>query len=216
MNEPKSLEGVFDPTLRLGVVSSVAASTVRVNLQEAGAASGSLLRGARYGLGEVGEFVLIESEVTALLGRIIEVRLPERERRAVDVESGQGVTVDAIATIQLLGSIALSDLSVTSGVSTYPRLGDRVYSAPAAFLSTIPLRMEGGAAPPAVTLNVGRVSSASDAGVHMTPERLFGRHCAILGATGGGKSYTVARLLEEALQYPCKLVLLDATGEYVI
>ena len=214
MNDGDSSEGIFDPRLRLGVVSSVAASTVRVNLQDAGAASGSILRGERYGLGEVGEFILIESETTGLLGRLIEVRLPERERKTVDQESGQGVTVDAIAAIQLLGTISLENLQVTSGVSAYPRLGDRVYSAPASFLSAIPLRMERVDTPPQVTLAIGKVRGASDAIVTMTPERLFGRHCAILGATGGGKSYTVARLIEECQKHPCKAILLDATGEY--
>jgi hypothetical protein len=29
--------------------------------------------------------------------------------------------------------------------------------------------------------------------INLTPESLFGRHCAVLGATGGGKSWTVAK-----------------------
>jgi uncharacterized protein len=209
-----NLDGIFEPNLRIGVVSSVGAISVRVNLHHAGAASGSLLNGARYGLGEVGEFVLIEGELVVLLGRVIEVRLPERERRAVDTETGDGVTVDAVANVQLLGTVALETLAVTAGVSTHPRLGDRVYSAPDTFLSSIPLRMERGDKPPAVALRIGRVSSATTADVFITPERLFGRHCAVLGATGGGKSYTVARLIEECLRYKSKIILIDATGEY--
>jgi len=204
MQYEQELDGIFDTRLRVGVVSAVSASTVRVNLQEAGASSGTVFRGERYGLGEVGEFVLIESETTGLLGRLIEVRLPERERKTVDQESGQGVSVDAIANIQLLGTIALQDLQVSSGVSAYPRLGDRVYSAPASFLSGIPLRMERSDAPPKVTLSIGKVRGASEAVVEMTPERLFGRHCAVLGATGGGKSFTVAKLVEECLKHPLK------------
>ncbi|MBL7687469.1 MAG: ATP-binding protein [Bdellovibrionaceae bacterium] len=46
------------------------------------------------------------------------------------------------------------------------------------------------------------------------PEKLFGRHCAVLGATGGGKSWTVSRLLEECLAHNAKVVLLDPTSEY--
>ena len=48
----------------------------------------------------------------------------------------------------------------------------------------------------------------------MKPERFFGRHCAILGATGGGKSWTTARIVEECLKHKSKIILLDATGEY--
>jgi uncharacterized protein len=208
------LDGIFDPDLRLGVVSSVTANDVRVNLHEAGAVGGSLFRGARYGLGEVGEFVLIEGELVALLGRIIQVQLPERERGVVDKDSGSGVTVDAYALVQLLGTVSLENLAVSSGVSTYPRLGDRVYSAPDAFLSSIPIRMESGEKAPEVALCIGRVSSATSADILITPERLFGRHCAVLGATGGGKSYTVSRLIEECVRFKSKVILIDATGEY--
>lgn len=214
MNALSNLDGVFDPNLRLGVVSSVTANDVRVNLHEAGAASGSLFRGARYGLGEVGEFVLIEGELVALLGRIIQVQLPERERRVVDKDGGGGVTIDAYALVQLLGTVSLENLAVTSGVSNYPRLGDRVYSAPDAFLSSIPMRMEKSEKPPEVSLRLGRVSSAASADILITPERLFGRHCAVLGATGGGKSYTVSRLIEECIRHRAKVILVDSTGEY--
>lgn len=207
-------EGIFDMNLKLGVVSSVGPTAVRVNLHHAGAASGSLMRGARYGLGEVGEFVLIESELMALLGRVIEVRLPERERRAVNAETSDGVTVDAVAQVQLLGTISLDNLAITAGVSAYPRLGDRVYSAPNTFLSSLLMKMDKGDENPKVALHIGHVSSTKSARILITPERLFGRHCAVIGATGGGKSYTVSRLIEECLRHKAKLILIDATGEY--
>lgn len=46
----------------------------------------------------------------------------------------------------------------------------------------------------------------------ISPEKLFGRHCAILGTTGGGKSWTTARIIEECLKHKAKIILLDATG----
>ena len=208
------IDGLFDPHLRVGVVSSVTAFSVRVNLQEASEVGGSRYKGARYGLGEVGEFVLIEGEIVALLGRIIEVTLPEKDRLSVDEEGGWGSAVAAYAQVQLLGTVSLEHLAVIAGVPTYPRLGDRVYSAPDSFLSSIPLRMERDGKPPSIALRIGSVSSVSSSGVLITPERLFGRHCAVLGATGGGKSYTLSRLVEECLRFNSKLILLDATGEF--
>jgi DNA helicase HerA-like ATPase len=55
-----------------------------------------------------------------------------------------------------------------------------------------------------VTLNMATLPDMEDATVGMTAEQLFGRHCAVLGATGGGKSWTVARLIEEALKFKSK------------
>lgn len=40
------------------------------------------------------------------------------------------------------------------------------------------------------------------------------RHTAILGTTGGGKSTTVARLIQQAQEAGCAVILLDVEGEY--
>jgi DNA helicase HerA-like ATPase len=43
---------------------------------------------------------------------------------------------------------------------------------------------------------------------------LFGRHMAILGTTGGGKSYTLTRLVEEVAKHRSKTILFDPSGEF--
>ena len=43
---------------------------------------------------------------------------------------------------------------------------------------------------------------------------LFGRHCAIVGTTGGGKSYTTSKLLEGISNAKAKAIIIDPTGEY--
>src|SRR5437588_12765100 len=65
-----------------------------------------------------------------------------------------------------------------------------------------------------VLLRLGSIDVARESAVSIRPEKLFGRHCAILGTTGGGKSWTTARIIEECLRYKAKIILLDATGEY--
>jgi hypothetical protein len=65
-----------------------------------------------------------------------------------------------------------------------------------------------------VTIELGWVSSEKAIPAQATPERLFGRHCAILGATGGGKSFTLARLVEQCSRFNSKLIVIDAVGEY--
>src|SRR5690606_22586996 len=58
------------------------------------------------------------------------------------------------------------------------------------------------------------VPLAADAPVVIAPEKIIGRHCAIVGTTGGGKSWTLARLVEECAQFRAKIILFDASGEY--
>ena len=48
----------------------------------------------------------------------------------------------------------------------------------------------------------------------MSTSRLLGRHLAIVGATGGGKSWSLAHLMEAVAGAKGRLVLLDATGEF--
>jgi hypothetical protein len=70
---------------------------------------------------------------------------------------------------------------------------------------------------------IGVSPVANDAKVYVNPDRLFGRHLAVLGNTGSGKSCTVAGLirwsLEAAKQKPstrpnARFIILDPNGEY--
>ncbi|MCQ9392578.1 ATP-binding protein [Pseudomonas viridiflava] len=211
-----SPEGILLSTLKIGVVTSVAAQLIKINLAHAGENSGRYLGQNRYGKGEVGELVLIEGQQAVLLGRITEVNLPDRERTEISQDFAGTQAIDAIGLIRLLGSVHPYTLKVTAGVSSYPRLGDRVYSAPGSFISKIPTLISSGinGEPPRVALDLGHVSGDGGFAIAVTPEKLFGRHCAILGSTGGGKSWTTSKLIEECRRYACKIVLVDATGEY--
>ncbi len=218
MSRPLSIEeafprGLLRPELFVGVLSSVSAQAVRFNLNDAGSPSGVHYLGGRYGKGEVGEFVLIEGQTNLLLGRVVEIHLPESERRSVDASHSKVMDLDAVGSIQLLGSVAMDSLRVIAGVDSYPRLGDRVYAAPHNFVADLPSLMEPVAgAESQVLLRLGSIDVARESAVSIRPEKLFGRHCAILGTTGGGKSWTTARIIEECLKFNTKIILLDATA----
>lgn len=211
MNE-SSQEGLLLRELHVGVVASVSAHIAKINVDSAGAPSGTYFRAGRYGRGEVGEFVLIEGQQSLVLGRIIEIRLPDRERSGVHSSER---ALEAVAHVQLLGSVSIhTGVRVTAGVEFYPRLGDRVYAAPHSFVANIPALSSGRDGNDAVVVKIGGIGSSNESAVKITPERLFGRHCAILGATGGGKSWTTARLIEECTKHNAKILLIDATSEY--
>lgn len=208
-------KGILRPELCVGVMSFVKSYTAHINLLDAGNPTGTHFEGGRYGKGEVGEFVLVEGQQSILLGRIMEVRLPEGKRQIIGQDHVGSNELDAIGHIQLLGSISMTDFHFTPGVGTYPRIGDRVYAAPHQLIALIPCLMtkkEDEDTP--VQLELGAVGDAIESKVSITPEKLFGRHCAILGATGGGKSWTTARIIEECIKHKGKIILLDATGEY--
>jgi hypothetical protein len=63
---------------------------------------------------------------------------------------------------------------------------------------------------------VGHVASHPTLRVFMDPTNLFGRHFAILGQTGSGKSWTVASLVQRtvAVMPKAHVIILDLHGEY--
>ena len=65
-------------------------------------------------------------------------------------------------------------------------------------------------------LQLGRVVGQEDVAVAIPSTRkdVLPRHTAILGTTGGGKSTTVARLVQQAQAAGCAVILLDVEGEY--
>ncbi|ROQ19813.1 hypothetical protein EDC38_0401 [Marinimicrobium koreense] len=209
--------GILHHELKIGVVSTVTAQTVKINLAHAGDVSGSYIEGSRYGRGEVGELVLIEGQQAIVLGRVVEVRLPDRDRTELSQDFQGSGQLDAIGYVQLLGSINIEHLKIQAGISAYPRLGDRVFSATSGLLSALPQLMNDGvnSSKTKVTINLGKISGADGSSIHVTPEKLFGRHCAILGSTGGGKSWTTAKVIEECAKFSgSKVIVIDATGEY--
>lgn len=207
--------GVLNSALRIGVISGVSAKGITLNLTKAGLKSASYYSGGRYGRGEVGEVVLIEGQTGLTLGKILDIRLPESERQSLE-DNVYGEGIDAIGYMQVLGSVCLNSLAVTAGISTYPRIGDLIYSAPAEFVARLPELSDSKVnSPQAKFIELGSIESGISSDVSISPEKLFGRHCAILGSTGGGKSWTTSRLMQECAKFrSSKIIVIDATGEY--
>lgn len=207
--------GILRAELKIGVVSSISANIVKINLIRASELSASYIDGSRYGCGEVGEIVLIESQQEVVLGRLIEVRLPEKERNEVSYNTQAKPNILPIGIVMLLGTVSFASLKVQSGVDSYPRLGDRVFSAPNEFVAAIPQLIAEDSHDRDYLLQLGEVTGNMGCNVSVSPEELFGRHCAILGATGGGKSWTTAKIIEECSKFPnSKVILVDPTSEY--
>jgi hypothetical protein len=199
----------------MGTLCQVGPLSSRVNLPYANHSGGRVHHGNRVACGEVGEFVVIECDEIVIFGRILDVRLPDRERLSVEPRFGDEDDVHPIGSIQLLASFNLSDGTVQSGVTRYPRLGSRVYSAHPTLVHWLVQDSKGRKAnSDGISFRFASLPDADGAVIGLSPEQLFGRHCAVLGATGGGKSWSVARLIEECLCHNSKAVLLDATGEF--
>lgn len=192
----------------VGTVTQVTASYVYMNLPNA--ALGREQRGTSRGA--VGDFVFVDCERSYVLGRIVETRLPDGERLTVEPAIGSDGAVNPIGRVQLLAAVEQQSNKLKRGVVQFPRIGDGVYLAETRLLATLIRNAVAGAED--LTLSIGRIDAADGVDVCLPPDKLFGRHCGVFGATGGGKSWTVATLVEQLKLAGGKAVVLDPTGEF--
>lgn len=200
----------FEHNKLLGSVNEIGPNYIKAAFTIHISSGQKFFHGETMSIGQVGDFVLIDGQERAIFGRITKVRLPERDRKQIEPSLKEQELSNPIADIQLLASISLIDGKLQPGITKYPQLGSRVYIAPANILQTIssPNSDEN------VFLTIAQLPSSPAHEIAITPEKLFGRHCAILGATGGGKSWTVARLVEQSKKLNSKVILLDPSGEF--
>jgi len=97
-----------------------------------------------------------------------------------------------------------------NGIKKFPVTGAEVHSVSKEEVESIFVKFR------AQGYSVGVASADHSIDVCLDPAALFGRHFAILGQSGAGKSWTVANLLQRAVKSMPKahIILLDLHGEY--
>lgn len=96
------------------------------------------------------------------------------------------------------------------GVRHYPSVGAEVHVVGSAQVRTIFEKYRD------QQFSLGHLHTHPDLDVCLDPTRMFGRHFAILGQSGSGKSWTVASLLQRTIKVMPRahIILLDLHGEY--
>ncbi len=115
-----------------------------------------------------------------------------------------------LAELELIGERAGPDGGFRHGVSSFPTLGDAVWSASQSDLGSIYGRPDDSA------ITLGTLHDQGSGTIHVEPDRLLGRHFAILGTTGCGKSCALTLILQALLDkhHDAHIVLLDPHNEY--
>lgn len=165
--------------------------------------------------GIVGNYILIEGEDHGFLGHIIEIDLPEKERLSLNQTAFEKDEFHPIAKAEILLSFDFYKMKAEKGLNQLPPIGSKVFVCSSDILLSF-LRDFGKSAnyPDEPGFEIATLSSDVSCKIKISPQAMFCRHCAIVGTTGGGKSFTVAKLLEEIVRNNGKAVLFDATGEY--
>lgn len=173
-------------------------------------------RSRRYTVGQVGSIVKIEAGDKLVFGVVTALRMTESLLDGEDKANTADSAVDAKwLEIELFGEalrtgLGESDFDFQRGVVTYPLPGQGIFVASVAELARIYHR------PDKPSIHVGTLSQASSLPVYLLTDELLGKHFAVLGTTGSGKSCSVTVLLRSILEVAPKahMILLDPHNEY--
>lgn len=164
-------------------------------------------------IGQIGSYVSIQQgdvKILALVSRMTEQeKLAPAEAGVGGAEAVRMSFAKRIVNLVPLGTIN-SDGEFERGVSTFPTTGAEVHALGSADINTIFSKYQ------SKGYDVGTLSSNPSLKVCLDPTALFGRHFAILGQTGAGKSWAVANLAQRAVAVMPKahIIILDLHGEY--
>lgn len=219
--------------LVVGVVESVAPDEVRVLLELDAPHSTALNTGAPAGFPRLNGYVLIPNEAGATVAYItwIGIERSPYPKRAGLKDFGlidlpfplRKMSVSPVGTLTFRRDRAsgATKYELTRGVVAFPSVGDQVLIPTAAQVEAIV-----GARADDKRVRIGSSPMASNAAIMVDPDKLFGRHLAVLGNTGSGKSCSVAGLIRWSMEAAFKAIgdatkvpnmrflVLDPNGEY--
>lgn len=218
----------YAESLRIGTVDFVSPDEIKVLLDIEAPESVALNAGGPRPFPRVNSYVLIPVDDAFLVGQIewltVE-RSPFPKRRGmqdfglIDLPYPlRRMRVNPLGTLRKTHAKAeAEEYRFRRGADALPSIGAAVVLPTEKQLRSI---VESGERR---RVKIGISPLAGNAEVCVDPDRLFGRHLAVLGNTGSGKSCTVAGLirwsLEQAMQHSgtfpnARFIVLDPNGEY--
>ncbi len=156
--------------------------------------------------GQLGTLVRMPTAISVVFGIIsaLDIPLPAQEPDQGELE---------MAEIELVGEIverAGEGRHFRRGISIFPALGESVFVATPNDLALVY------ASPSAAAARIGTVHQDRSLPAFILTDELLGKHFAVLGSTGTGKSCAVALILRTVLAHNQKghVLLLDVHNEY--
>jgi len=192
------------PSILIGILTEVRGDGMEARVVEEFATETPLLiiGNEQMLAASIGSYVVIRQAHIAVLAMVFKMREQDR------FEQGERRTDRFFALIPV-GELK-ADETFIRGVRHYPTPGAKVYAVGLAEINAIFSQFR------SYEFFIGQLSAHKDYHLSLDPRALFGRHFAIVGQTGSGKSWTVTSLIQHTIKSMPKsnLLLLDLHGEY--
>jgi hypothetical protein len=207
----------FDKDKFVGYVSKVTPELTKIHFPNSRLLKKFYYDGDVLHSGIVRSYVVIEGEGYGFLAKIISIELPEKERMFLSEASFQNTNLHPVGIVEIQLCFDLfEEVKAKKGLDRFPPVGAKVYACSISFIHNF--IKDFGQDLDNVSddlLEIGFLPELESEKIQVSANALFARHCAVVGTTGSGKSYTIAKLIEEIIKKDtAKVVLLDATGEF--
>ena len=173
-------------------------------------------------VGRINSYVIIPVGARRLVAMITRVVLVEEAEMKADRTMVALPAARRLMKATLIGTI--DGASFRQGVSIFPVLDNPVHLAGRSDLDSIFGPIEHGAEAvsdpdePGYCVPIGESAVVQGRPIRIDPDAFFGKHAAVLGSTGSGKSCTIATLLQSIREQQgvkrTTCVILDTNGEY--
>ncbi len=213
--------------LRIGVVEYTAPNEIKVQLDIEAPDGISANAGVPRAFPRINGYVLLPNDSGYIVCQIVWIaieRSPFPKRKGYQdyglVDLPYPIRKMKIVPLGILKTKEKQSFVFQRGVQSFPSVGTAVLLPTDEQLKSI---IESGKNR---RVYIGNSPLAANAEVKIDPDRLFGRHLAVLGNTGSGKSCTVAGLIQWSLEAAkqelrdksnevnARFVILDPNGEY--
>lgn len=209
----------FNHDYFLGYINEVNPQFIKIHFPSSTLLDKFHFNGTHYSGGNVGNFIVVEGDEFGFLGRVVELILPDSERKSISEKAikEDNTSFHPSGKAELLLSFdVFNPAKIQKTVTKYPSIGAKVYSCSDKQIELYVKEFgrKNDSLDEDVYAEIGKITS-NDAICNISLNALFGRHCAVVGTTGGGKSWTTATLIETITTHTNnKVILIDATGEY--
>ena len=204
---------LFEQKLFLGFVNKVTSNIVTAHVPSSRYLNKFFQDGIEFQGGLINSFIIIEGENMGFIGKVISNELPERERIDLSSQALKEKDFHPLIKIEIQSNFNYNDFSFEKSIKDYPNVGSKVYiareEAVNAYLQQIEVKKYN-----LKTKDFSHLVNNINSPVNISFQTLFGRHAAVVGTTGSGKSWTTTNLLENMVNGNQNVILLDATGEY--
>ena len=171
-------------------------------------------------VGRINSYIIIPVGSHRIVGMVTRVVMSEENELQVDKTMVSLPSTRRLMKATMIG--AISDNDFRQGINLFPVLDSKVFLTTRGDLDAIFGVGRKGVnidpENPGYCVHIGKSVVFPDYKIYIDPDALFGKHAAIIGSTGSGKSCSIATILQSVISRDdvnrTRIVILDTNGEY--